>query len=188
MLVLAGCTPYGASTGLDGDCRGCEPVPEVPVEEPVAGGDSWDAIERSWPDNDAQVWLVSDVAAQRYESMMQDGAVGDFEVSVPAGANAYYVKFNLVTMGQSSPVAAAFIAPGGYATVQLPAGGMVYDVYYGAGTEWYGWSDAFGPHGAYAQADERFALETGGGWQISLELSPGGNLGANGLGYEEFLR
>ena len=105
---------------------------------------------------------------------------GCLELTVPDRDESFYVKLK---KGEET-VWDAFMHPGSNFKFAVPTG--TYDLVYGAGENWYGWDNSFGPEGAYSETTERFNFERSGCWQVKLILQPGGNLGRTGLNYEDF--
>lgn len=159
---LAACST--SSGGLDGDAPEVDrpSASEAAAPEPPAFSEP----EVAWPESG-------------YGSI-GDGGAGCLSISVPSGSEAYYVKLK----SGASTVWDVFLTPG--TTMEFPVPTGTYDLAYGAGTRWYGWSSSFGPYGAYSETSERFTFDSDSCWNVELILQPGGNLGSSGLSYSDF--
>ncbi|MHA3722694.1 hypothetical protein ACXR2T_02325 [Leucobacter sp. HY1910] len=78
----------------------------------------------------------------------------------------------------------AYLAPGTSESFGVPIG--TYDLTYGAGYEWYGWTYAFGPEGAYTETRETFTFDYESCWTVELILQVGGNLSSSDMDYANF--
>lgn len=140
------------------------------------------------PANGTVIWLDSPANTAVMKDNIVNGGFGRLTISVPLGAESYYVKLKELSPA-SREALGVIIAPGQSHIVSVPldgSGTTTYDLHYGAGTSWYGPKYAFGPAAVYAKADETFAFDQGTGWEVELILQQGGNLGTSGLAYESF--
>ncbi len=171
---------------------GAEPPSEPTVDPNDA---AFDQPKKKMPKNGAEVWLtISDSFKGHCQRSLDQGRKGRLRISVPNGEETYFVKLKAGEhggpVGWLSPIFGVTIRPGKTVAVDVPLCGFAdydYHLYYGAGTTWYGYEYMFGPKGAYARADEVFPFRKGTGWEVELILQPGGNLGADGIGYDEFV-
>lgn len=105
---------------------------------------------------------------------------GCFEVTVPSGDDAYYLKLK----SGDKTVWDAFMHPGTKFKFAVPLG--TFDLSYGVGQSWYGWDDTFGSDGSYAVASDQFKFDGRSCWTVELQRRVGGNLGASSLDQNEF--
>lgn len=144
------------------------------------------------PENGEGVWLTnSESFMEACETSLDKGRYGSLQVSVPAGDATYFVKLKAAPNGGAIVDAFGFtVRPGKTVTIDVPLCGysnLDYRIYYAAGTTWYGYEHLFGPTGAYSRADDVFPFENGTGWEVELIFQPGGNLGAEGMDYDDFI-
>ncbi len=113
---------------------------------------------------------------------------GEMSIAVPRGDETYFVRLTARWTGRR--LAEVIVSPGKTTVISVPicqVGRTGYELYYGAGTRWYGYKYLFGPEGAYSQAGEVFTFESGTSWSVSLTLQQGGNLSSSGMEYDQFL-
>ncbi len=164
-VSLAGCVPPTSSSSTGSGARTTEPAETFVAVEEAEPAFSKAALP--WPDHGA-TWVGA------------GGGSGCLELSVPSGDSAYYVKLK----SGSTTVWDSFMRPGSTSSWAVPVG--TYELSYGAGEEWFGPDDAFGPYGAYAEASEIFTFDQSSCWSVELILQVGGNLGTSGIDYTAF--
>lgn len=113
------------------------------------------------PKHGEEVWLTeSDALKRDCEASLKKGRYGTLRITVPRGPEAFFVKlveaptaaFDKYVPAGTLDVTGVSIAPGKSITIDVPLCGnasMDYDLYYAAGTRWYGYHYLFGPDGAY---------------------------------------
>ena len=177
---------------------GCEgPTPgQVDQTQPRADAarDTFDQPRKPMPPNGAIGGRFDYAALDRSELCSDQpggsdpGATGTLKVSVPNGRQTYVAK--LVTKRGKHTWAPMVIRPGRsvtVSTVPVCGGHTTYDLYFGAGTKWYGPTYLFGPKGAYSQGDDALVFKPGSSWEISLTARIGGNLSSSDLDYGDFI-
>lgn len=102
------------------------------------------------------------------------------------GNNAYYVYLD--SMRSTGNDMAFMVSPECTVEVDVPIG--EYEIYYAAGTSWYGQDLLFGEDTAYYKCDGTFDFYDDGtyyqGWTLELYLQPNGNLDTDIIGASEF--
>ena len=140
------------------------------------------------PANGAEVWLETAENIEILESNIANGGYGRLHIMVPSGLDTYYAKLKPISPGARDTLGVT-IAPGQSVSFDVPMDGngeTIYDLYYSAGTTWYGYEATFGPDGMYAKADDSFVFTEGTQWEVELILQPSGNLGTTGIDYRNF--
>jgi len=187
-IAFTGCSE---SARLDrSETRAHETAGPDPIHTEIA----FDQPKQKMPKNGKEVWLTrSNSYQQKCQKSLDRGRTGRLQISVPRGDETYFVKLKGKPRESYLPGVDTFgvaVRAGRTVTVDVPLCGedrMIYDLYYGAGTAWYGFDYLFGPEGTYSRTSEQFPFEKGAGWSVELILQPGGNLGSAGLDYDEFI-
>ena len=97
------------------------------------------------------------------------------------GTNTYF-KIYIVSGSEEILVSSVFIKSGSTASVKLPAGTYILKIASSKG-EWYGEKEMFGPNGVYQRlkngsSSDRFALDRGGDYILTMNVSSNGNVGS----------
>lgn len=110
---------------------------------------------------------------------------GQLVITVQGGTDTYLVELRYP---ESFAVVRVFVSPGQTISVDVPVDGTsaIYQLFYAAGSRWYGDQYSFGPEGTYAMGDEVFEFAEGTQWQLELIPQTGGNLGTSAIDYTDF--
>jgi hypothetical protein len=102
------------------------------------------------------------------------------------GDDSYFIKLSNVKTGETD--LAFFVSSNSTVDIDVPLG--TYEVYYAAGTVWYGTKELFGSGTKYYKADDTFDFYQDStsvyGYTLELYRQAGGNLGYESLSPDEF--
>jgi hypothetical protein len=119
------------------------------------------------------------------------GGVGSLQVSTSGGRKTYFVELRQRSGPMHVASVGVAVRSGQTVTIDVPLCGLAranFDLYYSAGTKWYGYRYRFGPDGLYSQARKKFHFENGTQWGVELILRRGGNLSTSTMDYRDFIR
>lgn len=171
-LLVAACSNAGSASSAE------DASDQVAIDEPaLAVTPSFDEPEQPMPQ--------SGIAGRNILVPGWDHP-GELVITAPGGTDTYLVELKYTD--SSGSVLRVFVSPGQTVSVDVPVDGTSarYDLFYAAGSRWYGDEYTFGPDGTYARADDVFEFVEGRQWQVELVLQPGGNLGTSGIDYADF--
>lgn len=177
-------SPYSSANVAVDEPRGSDrqAVPEVPAP-------SFDQPEQAMPEHGRVAWLNTPENNAILQGNIANGWSGRLTITTGPGVETYFIKL-VSTYPTHGDVLGVTVAADATVVVDVPLDGSsdetIYELFYGAGSRWYGDEHAFGPEGSYARADDEFAFSEGTWWEVELVLTPGGNLGMSGLDYEDF--
>lgn len=183
--LLVGCT--GMGTGTSNQYSPADNAYEqAVVPEPVTP--KFDQPPQTMPNNGEAVWLGSKANNEILQNNIDNGGYGRLSIAVPSGQETYFVKLRQIFPGRGDTLGVT-VAPGQTITIDVPLSGngdTIYDLYYGAGTSWYGYKYLFGPEASYTKADDEFSFTESTSWEVELIRQPAGNLGTYEIDYADF--